>query len=134
MARVETGCRDCKRCTNATVAEAGRKLGKAAVSVGTLGMSNMAMAFTKNCRSCGHKMSLHGKTHSLSPVGPSVDVQGGTVLAPIINVQAPAAATAPPAVQPDVLERLAKLDQLRAAGFITDAEHQAQRQQIIGSL
>ncbi|MFE7137067.1 SHOCT domain-containing protein [Streptomyces sp. NPDC057644] len=48
---------------------------------------------------------------------------------------APAVAPAPTAgVQQDVGSRLATLDQLRAAGAITDAEYQDRRTQILNSI
>lgn len=59
--RVETGCANCKRCTNSGVAEAGRKSAKLMANLATGGSVAMVQAFTKNCRACGHKMSLHEK-------------------------------------------------------------------------
>lgn len=59
--RVETGCSNCKRCTNSGAAEFGRKQTKLWANVMTLGSVSMAQAFTADCRACGHKMSLHAK-------------------------------------------------------------------------
>jgi len=55
--RVHTGCRDCKRCTNSAIADAGRAVGRGTANLATLGL---ASAVTKKCRACGHAMSLHG--------------------------------------------------------------------------
>ena len=57
--RVETGCPNCKRCTNSAAGEAGRKLARATVALSSGGLSEVARGFTRNCRGCGHKMSLH---------------------------------------------------------------------------
>lgn len=59
VAHVTTGCRDCKACTNSGVANAGRATGRATAALLTAGMSEVARGFTKNCRICGHKLSLH---------------------------------------------------------------------------
>ncbi|WP_245633811.1 DUF2510 domain-containing protein [Amycolatopsis jejuensis] len=66
--RVQTGCRDCKRCNNSAAAEAGRKLGKLTANVMTMGSVAAVQAFTGNCRACGHKKSLHGVTGEALPV------------------------------------------------------------------
>ncbi|MFZ3469914.1 hypothetical protein ACODT3_27430 [Streptomyces sp. 4.24] len=58
MARVQTGCPDCKRCTNSAINEGGRKAGRAMAGFATLGISEVA---TRKCRACGHAMSLHGR-------------------------------------------------------------------------
>jgi hypothetical protein len=57
--RVQTGCSNCTRCTNSAVNEAGRRLGRATAALSSGGLSEVARGFTKNCRGCGHKMSLH---------------------------------------------------------------------------
>lgn len=67
--KVETGCRDCKACTNSGVANAGRGLGRATAAVMTGGVSEMARGFTKNCSICGHKLSLHQGTDYVQPRG-----------------------------------------------------------------
>lgn len=81
-ARVQTSCPNCKRCTNSAINEGARKAGRAYLGVATLGMSEVAMSGTKNCRACGHKMSLHTDVSAQPSV---VVVQGG----------GPAAAPAP---------------------------------------
>ena len=57
--RVRTGCKNCKRCMNSFVGEAGRVTGRGLAFVTTAGVSELAMAGTKNCGACGHKLSLH---------------------------------------------------------------------------
>ncbi|WP_415085518.1 DUF2510 domain-containing protein [Micropruina sp.] len=59
MVRVESGCRDCKRCTNSSVSNFGRDAGRASAALYTVGISEVARAFTKNCSTCCHKLSLH---------------------------------------------------------------------------
>lgn len=61
MARVQTGCPDCKRCTNSAVGEGARKAGRWTAGIATMGLSEAGMAFTRNCRGCGHAMSLHDR-------------------------------------------------------------------------
>ena len=74
--RVETGCANCKRCTNSAMSEAGRKLGRATVALSSAGMSEVARGFTRNCRACGHKMSLH---EASTPAQQTVVVQNNPV-------------------------------------------------------
>jgi len=72
--RVETGCRDCRKCTNSAAANLGRNTGRAGAAVLTVGISELAMGFTKNCRVCGHKLSLHEGAQAAT-VQPAVAVQ-----------------------------------------------------------
>ncbi len=65
--KVETGCRDCKACTNSGIANAGRGAGRATAAVMTVGLSEVARGFTKNCSVCGHKLSLHQGTDYVQP-------------------------------------------------------------------
>ena len=81
-------CRDCKNCTNSSMAHAGRKLGRWTAGITTMGMSELAMATRKKCRACGHQMSLHG-----------VDEVGGAVQPTVIVQQVPTAAPASPPAQ-----------------------------------
>lgn len=75
-AHVETGCRDCKKCTNSAMANFGRNTGRATVALMTAGFSEVGLAFTKNCRVCGHKLSLHrGADYVASAPQPVVVVQ-----------------------------------------------------------
>lgn len=62
--RVYSGCRDCKRCTNPAVANFGRTSGRIGAAASTLGGSEPARGFTRNCTVCGHKLSLHGYVYS----------------------------------------------------------------------
>ncbi|MCJ1715415.1 DUF2510 domain-containing protein [Curtobacterium sp. VKM Ac-2922] len=84
--RVETGCRDCKKCTNSAAANLGRNSGRASLAVMSLGASELAMGFTKTCRGCGHKMSLHLGAQATTPQ-PTVTVQQSAV--PSIAPQGP---------------------------------------------
>ena len=86
--RVETGCSNCKRCTNSALGEAGRKSGRLFAAAMTGGASEVARGFTRNCRACGHKMSLHG-SHA------GTTAQAGTT----VIVQQPAVQAPPPAPQ-----------------------------------
>jgi hypothetical protein len=56
---VETGCANCKRCTNSSAAEFGRRQAKFWLNVSLLGSPMLLQKFTPTCRACGHKMSLH---------------------------------------------------------------------------
>ncbi|MFI6647520.1 SHOCT domain-containing protein [Streptomyces sp. NPDC050529] len=70
MARVQTGSPDCKRCTNSAVGEGARKAGRWTAGMATRGISEAGTAFTRNCRGCGHAMSLHDRkdTNALTRV------------------------------------------------------------------
>lgn len=123
MARVETGCRDCKRCTNSGAAELGRKAGRATAAVLSGGFVPLAGAFTKNCRGCGHKMSLHHREQQLAPVAPT----------PVFAAQ-PLPTAQPDPAMPNTAQRLAQLDALFAQGLVSQIEHQAQRSAILREL
>jgi len=70
--RVETGCRDCKRCTNSALANAGRAAARGSANLATLGL---ASALTKKCKACGHMMSLHGQDTTPAPAPSRDDVE-----------------------------------------------------------
>lgn len=57
--RVQTGCPNCKRCSNSGAAEFGRRQGKLWLNIMLIGIPLMVQAFTPTCRGCGHKRSLH---------------------------------------------------------------------------
>lgn len=57
--RVQMGCRDCKKCMISGAGRAGRKTGRGLALVMTFGLSEVAMAATKDCGQCGHPLSLH---------------------------------------------------------------------------
>lgn len=63
--RIQTSCRDCKRCTNSGAANATRAVGRAAANVYTLGAVEL---FSKKCKGCGHVMSLHNQEGQGVPV------------------------------------------------------------------
>lgn len=65
--RIYTGCRDCRNCTNSSVAHGARKAGRGLAAVGSLGMSEVGMAMSGKCRACGHQMSLHGEARAPQP-------------------------------------------------------------------
>jgi hypothetical protein len=90
--RVQTGCSNCTRCTNSAVNEAGRKLGRATAALSSGGLSEVARGFTKNCRACGHKISLH---NSPAAAQPNVVVQMN-VLTPLPVAPAPVPPRIPP--------------------------------------
>ena len=94
--RVVSGCRDCKACTNSGIANAGRATGRAAAAVLTVGGSEFARGFTKNCRACGHKLSLHGHDYTAEPVRAMQPIQ--------VVVQQPLPAAAPPGWYPDAAD------------------------------
>jgi len=58
-ARVYSGCRDCRKCMNPAVANAGRNAGRLLAGVSTGGLSELAMGLRGRCRVCGHQLSLH---------------------------------------------------------------------------
>lgn len=54
--KVQTACRDCVMCTGHAFSGAGRSIGRGAVDVATLGITNLAR---RTCKACGHPMSEH---------------------------------------------------------------------------
>ena len=58
--RVEMACRDCRKCTNSTIANLGRNSGRVLAAAMTLGVSEAGFLATKQCRQCNHSLSLHG--------------------------------------------------------------------------
>lgn len=90
--KVETGCRDCQKCTNSALANLGRNTGRATTAMFTLGMSEVGFKMRKECRACGHQMSLHGR-QGTSEV---VQTRSAPVSAPV-RVSAPPAPPARPA-------------------------------------
>lgn len=123
--RVQSACRDCKRCTNSGFAELGRKLSRGTVGVSTFGMSELAFKVKKTCRLCGHQMSLHGETATPAP--------SLTQAGPPSGGQQPSSPD-PHATPLSIPERLAKADELLAAGVITANEHAVRRAAILDEL
>ncbi|WP_371602334.1 SHOCT domain-containing protein [Streptomyces sp. NBC_01220] len=103
MARVQTGCPDCKRCTNSAVGEGARKAGRWTAGIATMGLSEAGMAFTRNCRGCGHAMSLHDRKDN-SALTRDPDHRGAPVVpghgSPYPPAPAPAWGAPPPAPAP----------------------------------
>lgn len=62
--RVLTGCRDCVKCNTANVVKGARNLGRGFMAVLTVGGSEIGMALTGTCGTCGHQMSLHRPSNS----------------------------------------------------------------------
>ncbi|MEW2179326.1 SHOCT domain-containing protein [Streptomyces sp. NPDC005406] len=146
MARVRTGCPDCKRCTNSAVGEGARKAGRWTAGIATMGLSEAGMAFTRNCRGCGHAMSLHDRKdnsaftrdpgHRGAPVVPGhaaphqpapapawgapTTPAWGAPAAPAWGAPAPAPAPAPvPAASAQSSQEI--MDLLRQLGELRDA-------------
>jgi hypothetical protein len=67
MVQVTSGCRDCKKCTNSSIANFGRDSGRASAAILSIGISELARVGTKNCRICGHKLSLHQAIDYVQP-------------------------------------------------------------------
>jgi hypothetical protein len=80
---VHTGCADCGKCTTSNAGLALRNGGRGTAAIATAGISELAMAFTANCRACGHKMSLHNRPGAQSAVGRLVS--GAVNPAPVDN-------------------------------------------------
>lgn len=103
MARVRTGCPDCKRCTNSAVGESARKAGRWTAGIATMGLSEAGMAFTRNCRGCGHAMSLHDRRDN-NALTRDPEHRGAPVVpghaAPYPPAPAPAWGAPPPAPAP----------------------------------
>ena len=89
---VESGCRDCKKCTNSSVANLGRNTGRATAALMTGGLSEAGFLFTKKCRGCGHPLSLHQGAEART-VQPAVQVQP----VPAPRTPAPTVPSGPPA-------------------------------------
>lgn len=68
MVRVQTGCPNCKRCTNSVVGETGRKAGRGYMALATGGISEAVRLGTRDCRACGHKLSLHSAASAPAPI------------------------------------------------------------------
>lgn len=54
-------CRDCRKCTNSGLANLGRNTARATIGIMTAGVSELALKTRRQCRSCGHQMSLHDR-------------------------------------------------------------------------
>lgn len=59
--RVAMGCRDCRKCMNPGIVNAGRNTVKAYLAIATCGLSLLVMSFYRKCRVCDHQLSLHGE-------------------------------------------------------------------------
>lgn len=153
--RVESGCRDCKKCTNSGYANLGRNAGRATAAVFSLGTSEAVMAGTKNCRICGHKLSLHTgvdyvEARNEKPSKPKVDAGwyadphtarmrwwDGYAWGPYQDewqatqaLQQPSIAV--PAGQVPPHEALSRLAELHASGALTDDEFTAAKRDVLG--
>ncbi|MBA4861720.1 SHOCT domain-containing protein [Streptomyces sp. PSKA54] len=146
MARVQTGCPDCKRCTNSAMGEGARKAGRLTAGLMTGGLSEVGMAFTRNCRGCGHAMSLHDRPDN-NALKRDPDHRGTPVVsghaAPYPAAPAPAApawgapAPAPaPAAQSsqEIMDLLRQLGELRDAGIVTPEEFEAKKADLLRRL
>ncbi|MFD8686138.1 SHOCT domain-containing protein [Streptomyces sp. NPDC059651] len=157
MARVQTGCPDCKRCTNSAIGEGARKAGRWTAGIATMGLSEAGMAFTRNCRGCGHAMSLHDRKdngaltrdpgHRGTPVVPGQAAPYPPAPTPAWGAPAPASAApawgapapapAPAAAAPaptvpaqspqEIMDLLRQLGELRDAGVISTDEFEAKK-------
>ncbi|MFG2875232.1 hypothetical protein ACGFYU_09525 [Streptomyces sp. NPDC048337] len=163
MVRVQTVCPDCKRCTNSAINEGGRKAGRVMAGLMTAGLTEVGRAATRNCRGCGHAMSLHGRADNARYDQQATPQQGaawGAQAMPQPQPQpdrfaprphthrppTPRPAATPPvpeaaAWRPDattspavISARLARLDALLAIEAITADEHARQRAAIISVL
>ncbi|MFI6647464.1 SHOCT domain-containing protein [Streptomyces sp. NPDC050529] len=149
MARVQTGCPDCKRCTNSAVGEGARKAGRWTAGIATMGLSEAGMAFTRNCRGCGHAMSLHDRKDNgaltrdpdhrgtpvvpghAAPYPPAPALAWGAPPAPAPATPswgAPVPAPAAPAQSSqEIMDLLRQLGELRDAGVISPGEFEAKK-------
>ena len=95
MAKVQMACRDCKKCTNSAVANLGRNTGRVMAATFSLGVSELGFLATKQCRQCGHSLSLHGGETVLTEPGKLSDsLPDGDLLGPAATRQAGPAAPA----------------------------------------
>lgn len=67
--RILTGCADCGKCTTSRVGVGVRNTGRVGAAVATAGVSEIAMAFSGTCNTCGHQMSLHDRPGTQSAMG-----------------------------------------------------------------
>jgi hypothetical protein len=142
MARVQTGCSDCKRCTNSAIGEGARKTGRATAAVMTLGITELGRTLTRNCRGCSHPMSLHDRGDNNLFKRASGERGAPVVMAqPTPQTTTPAwghqPSPAPPlqATDPqDITGLIRELDELRAQGIITDAEFEAKKSDLLARL
>jgi len=158
MAHVTTGCRDCKKCTNSGVANLGRNSGRAGAAVLTLGLSEAVMTATKNCRICGHKLSLHSGVDEVlaaqdrradraasknPPAGWFPETTSGRARwwdgmawGPYKEdwdrEQATALAATAPAAPAGVAAELQRLGEMHSAGLLTEAEFAAAKTSVLG--
>lgn len=147
--RVQTGCPNCRRCTNSAAGEGGRKAGRAMAAMMTGGLSEGARMATGNCRACGHKMSLHAQAH-VAAVAASPTV--GSLIARRLESRRELAQRSadelerrrqeaieprPPAMPPapsgdDLAAQLTRLAELNASGVLTDDEFAAAKARLLG--
>lgn len=66
-AKVHTGCRDCRKCTNSEVVNLARNTGRIIAGIYSAGMSEVALRSRRKCRICGHQMSLHEGAEAATP-------------------------------------------------------------------
>lgn len=71
--RILTGCNDCTKCTMSRAGVGIRNAGRGAAAAATVGVSELAMAFSRTCNTCGHQMSLHDRPGTQSAVGRAVN-------------------------------------------------------------
>lgn len=71
--RVTLACRDCKKCTNSSIANLGRNAGRLSAGLMTVGLSEASFLATKKCRQCAHPLSLHSGATHLTPKNKPAD-------------------------------------------------------------
>lgn len=151
---MKSGCRDCKKCTNSAVVNLGRNAGRLSAGIMTVGMSELGMAFTKNCSVCGHKLNLHQSADAVltSPQAPppapgpayapgwyELNADGvehwhdGTQYTGQTRTKTPtvAASSTPPATT-DVNTELSRLAEFHKQGVLTDEEFAAAKKKLLG--
>lgn len=119
--RVYTACRDCRKCTNPTAANAARDTGRVSLAILTVGISEMALALKGKCRLCGHRMSLHGAKRE----------RGGPTVRDLLEQRRQRPAPTP--VPPDGLSaELVRLATLHHSGQLTDDEYERAKARVLG--
>ena len=79
-------------------------------------------------------LTLNPGIYIIGGPGLSVNAQGASLGGSPAGIPVGASADAPPAPSSDPLDRLKKLNDLRQAGALTDAEFEAQKAKLLGEI
>lgn len=129
--KVETGCRDCRKCTNSIASNFGRNSGRLLAGVASAGLSEVGLGLRKKCRICGHQLSLHEGSNAATPQ-PAIEFRQPDLEVPRTSAAeiSPSPSVSPSATLPDKLFSLAELHK---NGLITDEQFTTLRDQLFAT-